>query len=64
MFAEGAHADRRMWIGGERIGAGERAARPVMDPARGKEIGAAPVATPRNLDDALDASRRGFEVWR
>jgi len=53
-----------MWIGGERIGAGERAARPVMDPARGKEIGAAPVATPRNLDDALDASRRGFEVWR
>ena len=56
--------DRRMWIGGERVGVSGRAVRPVINPAHGEAIGEIPVATRRDLDAAIEAAQRGFAVWR
>lgn len=36
----------------------------VIDPARGEVIGAVPVATADDLDEALQASEQGFAAWR
>lgn len=37
---------------------------PVLNPADETVIGAVPVATRADLDDALDAAAKGFNVWR
>ncbi|WP_320782799.1 NAD-dependent succinate-semialdehyde dehydrogenase [Streptomyces sp. CRN 30] len=37
---------------------------PVVDPATEEVIGDVPLATPADLDRALDAAATGFEVWR
>ncbi|PWK76105.1 NAD-dependent succinate-semialdehyde dehydrogenase [Aminobacter sp. AP02] len=37
---------------------------PVLNPADETVIGAVPVATRADLDDALDAAAKGFDVWR
>ncbi len=36
----------------------------VRDPATGETISELPIATASDLDEALDAAARGFEVWR
>lgn len=36
---------------------------PVINPATEQEIGRYPIATRRDLDDALAAAERGFRVW-
>ncbi|MEM9746258.1 MAG: NAD-dependent succinate-semialdehyde dehydrogenase [Actinomycetota bacterium] len=36
---------------------------PVVNPATEREIGRVPVATATDLDDALAAASRGFDVW-
>ena len=36
---------------------------PILNPATEKVIGKVPIATPTDLDEAVDASRRGFKVW-
>lgn len=36
---------------------------PILNPADESQIGLLPVATQRNLDDALDAAQRGFKIW-
>lgn len=36
----------------------------VLNPATGEEIGRVPYATIADLDRALEAAKRGFEVWR
>jgi succinate-semialdehyde dehydrogenase/glutarate-semialdehyde dehydrogenase len=36
----------------------------VVDPATEEELGAIPVATPADLEAALAAAERGFQVWR
>ena len=37
---------------------------PVHNPATGQVIGSVAHASIEDLDRALDAARRGFEVWR
>lgn len=56
--------DRSMRIGGERVGARGRDIRPIFNPASGEAIAEIPVATRQDLDAAIEAARRGFEMWR
>ena len=51
-------------IAGERISGGGRATHAVVNPANGEAIGELPLATPDDLDRALDAAQRGFARWR
>ncbi len=51
-------------IDGEWIAAGDRATHRVIDPASGDALGELPLATPADLDRALDAAARGYRVWR
>ncbi len=37
---------------------------PVVNPATGETIGELPIATAADLDEALAASAKGFDVWR
>lgn len=37
---------------------------PVINPATGETIALVPHATVQDLDDALEAAKKGFEVWR
>ena len=37
---------------------------PVLDPATEEEIGRLPHADQHDLDDALDAAEKGFQLWR
>ena len=36
----------------------------VLNPATGEVVGHYPIATEQDLDDALDAAAKGFQVWR
>lgn len=56
--------DVRLIIGSESIGAAERESLALTNPATGEEIGRVPIATGRDLANALDAAKRGFAVWR
>lgn len=56
--------DLALFIDGRpRAGEG-RAVHEVLNPATGAVIGRLPLATTRDLDDALDAAQRGFRAWR
>ncbi|MFD7458015.1 MULTISPECIES: NAD-dependent succinate-semialdehyde dehydrogenase [unclassified Streptomyces] len=54
----------RMHIAGEWCQGGSGRTAPVLDPATEEEIGRVPLATPADLDRALDAAARGFGTWR
>ncbi|MDE2435302.1 MAG: NAD-dependent succinate-semialdehyde dehydrogenase [Sphingomonadales bacterium] len=57
-------ADLAMLINGSwKLGEG-RDLFPVVDPARGETIAEVPLATPADLDEALDAADKGFALWR
>src|SRR5471030_2592944 len=56
--------DVRLIIGDRSIAATERESLALTNPATGEEIGRVPIATGRDLADALDAAKRGFAVWR
>ena len=51
-------------IDGERVSGGGRASHAVVNPANGEVIGELPLASPEDLDRALDAAQRGFARWR
>ncbi|MBR8210121.1 NAD-dependent succinate-semialdehyde dehydrogenase [Burkholderia cenocepacia] len=53
-----------LFINGEWIGAGERETAPVINPATQIEIGRVPLATAADLDHALQAAARAFDLWR
>lgn len=53
-----------LWIDGERIGAPQRSARPVLNPATAQTLANLPIATAEDLRRALDAAARGFARWR
>ena len=53
-----------LFIDGRWRQAADAATLPVVDPATEEEIGAIPVATPADLDDALRAAESGFQRWR
>ena len=52
------------FIDGERIGSTGRAVHRVMNPATGETLGELPLATPGDLDRALDTAARGYRHWR
>ncbi|MFO7324954.1 MAG: NAD-dependent succinate-semialdehyde dehydrogenase [Pseudomonadota bacterium] len=51
-------------VDGERLGVAGRRTIPVLNPATGEKLGDLPVATPADLDRALEAARRAWPVWR
>lgn len=53
-----------LFIDGEWLEAGARDTAPVINPATCRELGRVPLATAADLDRALRAAQRGFEVWR
>ncbi len=63
-MTHGYDADLSLFINGSwRIGEG-RDLFPVVDPARGETIAEVPMASPADLDEALQAAEAGFAVWR
>lgn len=53
-----------LFIDGEWIAASERDSAPVVNPATLQELGRVPLATQADLDHALKATQRAFNVWR
>jgi succinate-semialdehyde dehydrogenase/glutarate-semialdehyde dehydrogenase len=51
-------------VDGERLGAAGRRTIPVLNPATGEKLGELPLATPADLDRALEAAKRAWPVWR
>jgi len=58
------YPDLYMMIDGEKIGTEGRATFAVVNPATEEVLGRLPLATPADLDRALDAAARGFSRWR
>jgi succinate-semialdehyde dehydrogenase/glutarate-semialdehyde dehydrogenase len=58
------YSDVQMLIDGQWQPAASGRTLPVYDPATGAAIGTIPHAGPEDLDLALQAAQRGFEVWR
>ncbi|MFG2944643.1 NAD-dependent succinate-semialdehyde dehydrogenase [Streptomyces adustus] len=54
----------RMYIAGEWCQGGTGRTAPIVDPATEQVIGEVPLATPADLDRALDAATAGFRTWR
>src|SRR5215475_12299276 len=57
-------AQLALFIDGERIGPAGRSTHTVVNPATGEALGPLPLATPADLDRALDTAARGFRIWR
>src|SRR5262249_54860889 len=53
-----------LYIDGERIGAAGRSTHTLINPATGEPLGLLPLATPDDLDLAVDTAARGFRIWR
>ena len=51
-------------VAGRRIGAGERPGSDVVNPSTGEVLGQVPHATPSDVDEAVAAAGKGFELWR
>jgi len=56
--------DLKLYIDGERLGAAGRATHRVVNPATGETLSELPLATPADLDRALDTAARGYRRWR
>jgi succinate-semialdehyde dehydrogenase / glutarate-semialdehyde dehydrogenase len=59
-----AYPDTRLFINGAWTDAADGRSQPVFNPATGEEIGRVAHAGKADLDRALAAAQRGFEVWR
>ncbi|MFD1554630.1 NAD-dependent succinate-semialdehyde dehydrogenase [Paraburkholderia silviterrae] len=53
-----------LYIGGRFLGANGRPEQDVINPATGKAIARLPHATPKDLDDAVNAASEAFQTWR
>src|SRR5207247_6542580 len=53
-----------LYIGGEWKNGGGRKGEDVVNPATGKPLARLPHASTADLDAALEAAQKGFEVWR
>lgn len=58
------YPDTQLLIDGEWRGALDGSRLPVINPATGRQIGTIPQASREDLDAALAAADRGFEIWR
>src|SRR4051794_26643630 len=59
-----AYVDTQLFINGQWQEPAEGKTLPVVNPATGKEIGRVAHAGRRDLERAVEAAQRGFEVWR
>ena len=53
-----------LFIDGERLGPGGRSTHTVLNPATSEALGELPLATPADLDCALETAAKGFRIWR
>jgi succinate-semialdehyde dehydrogenase/glutarate-semialdehyde dehydrogenase len=51
-------------IAGRRIGVGERPGSDVVNPSTGEVLGQVPHATASDVDEAIAAAAKGFDLWR
>jgi succinate-semialdehyde dehydrogenase / glutarate-semialdehyde dehydrogenase len=58
------HTELKLHIDGEWLGAGTRRVHEVINPATGATLGALPLADAADLDRALHAAERGFQLWK
>src|SRR5688572_17383060 len=58
------YVDTQLFINGQWQQPAEGKTLPVLNPATGKEIGRVAHASRPDLDKALQAAQKGFEVWR
>ncbi len=58
------YPDLYLLVDGERLGAAGRRTVPVVNPATGETLGQLPLATPADLDRALEATKKAWPVWR
>lgn len=58
------YAELGLLIGGQWVGAEGRSTRAVVDPATEEVLGLLPLATPADLDAALEAATGAFAEWR
>jgi succinate-semialdehyde dehydrogenase/glutarate-semialdehyde dehydrogenase len=58
------YVDTQLFINGKWENPAEGKTLPVVNPATGKEIGRVAHAGRPDLDKALEAAKKGFEVWR
>lgn len=54
----------KMFIAGEWVDASDGASLPVVNPATEETLGTVPLATPADLDRAVEAAVKGFAIWR
>ncbi|AXB79280.1 NAD-dependent succinate-semialdehyde dehydrogenase [Novosphingobium sp. P6W] len=59
-----AYLDTQLFINGDWQNAADGRTLAVQNPATGQEIGRVAHASKADLDRALDAAQRGFEIWR
>src|SRR5438876_7446927 len=58
------YTDLALHIGGSWVNGGGRQGEDVVNPATEKPLGRLPHASTSDLDQALAAAAKGFEVWR
>jgi succinate-semialdehyde dehydrogenase / glutarate-semialdehyde dehydrogenase len=58
------YPDLALYIGGQWRNGGGRASEDVVNPATEKPLGQLPHASVSDLDEALEAAKNGFEIWR
>lgn len=58
------HPDLYLLINGKRLKGDGRRTQPVINPATEELLGELPMATPADLDQALDAAQRAWPAWR
>jgi len=58
------YGNLELFIGGKWLGADGRKSEDVLNPATEKPLARLPHASKADLDDALQAAKKGFAVWR
>ena len=56
--------DLNLYIDGEWCEASDKGTKPVTDPATEDKLATIASATETDIDAALQAAKRGFQVWR
>src|SRR2546429_4575168 len=58
------YTDLALYIDGKWVNGGGRKGEDVLNPATGKPLAHLPHAGKADLDEALEAAKRGFALWR
>ncbi|AOJ91021.1 NAD-dependent succinate-semialdehyde dehydrogenase [Burkholderia sp. MSMB0856] len=58
------YAPLRLYVDGRFLQADGRRTQPVLDPGSGRVLGELPLASPDDIDAAINAAHRAFATWR